>query len=689
MNYNELTISQENQLLEQKVIDDISDCIKDESSWVFDAGAGAGKTYALIQTLKLIIKKSGAKLKAHNQKILCITYTNVATNEIKERLGTTTLVEVSTIHECIWRIIAPHQELLIKTHLEKLDQEIKYLSDSLSNEEWAQTYRELAVDKRLSFDEAIIANSKLYYRHKGERASDFREALHEINELFPTLWRSVDKFRKIADAVIKIREYEDVIVKMHNKEMGFTKVKYDARFNNDRLVQMIISHDTLLDYMHSMVCESDLLKQVVCDKYPFILVDEYQDTSPQVIKTLNMLEKYANSIGHICLIGYYGDIKQNIYESGVGGNFYDIHENIKRVEKVFNRRSSSEIISIANCIRNDGLQQQSIFEKFPPSDVRFYNINNERQEIIDKLSDEWKIDKKNKLHCFELTNEKVAEQSGFAEIYNFFKNSEWYKIGRRYKLLREHVLSLDQNKLGIVQRLLFNILDFKYRLKIDSTLLLELFRKNQIKEMNIESLRNLIDKLQSLSGNTLREYVEQTFQYYDKGDDKYDKCIEYVIPEKIKSVEELTRFILNTLFYFTEDEDGTKDDYSENEAKVNQFLDIDMSIFELWYNFVTNSCSGNVVFHTYHGTKGWEFDNVIIFMNSRFGRKNQFFADLLDVLNDKNEREERESDLESARNLLYVAVTRATKNLCVVYFDYLNGKISKVESVFGKVQYSL
>ncbi len=39
-------------------------------SIVFSAGAGSGKTYALIESLKYILQTHGSKLQYHNQKII-------------------------------------------------------------------------------------------------------------------------------------------------------------------------------------------------------------------------------------------------------------------------------------------------------------------------------------------------------------------------------------------------------------------------------------------------------------------------------------------------------------------------------------------------------------------------------------------------------------------------------------------
>lgn len=621
MKYEMLNISSENIAREKQVFEDILKCINNKKSWVFDAGAGAGKTYALVQTLKLIIEQAGENLKIHNQKILCITYTNVAADEIRKRLGSTTIVDVSTIHDCVWGIIAPHQKQLVKIHSMKILDKLTNIKGLFESEKWAQKYQCLSeIDKHLLYE--MINNKKeYYYKHRQDSADKFRVALSDINEQFPGLLNNIGDFKKVIDDLFKSHRYEQAIKKINEKDVKFTKIKYDARFNDDRLENMRISHDTLLEYTKKLVETHDILKQMICDQYPFVLVDEYQDTNSQVIETLNMIDEYAEKIDHTFLVGYYGDVKQNIYEEGVGSDFRNIHKGLEKIKKVFNRRCSPEIISIVNKIRNDGLVQESIYQNFPESNVFFYNMKIDRQDVINGYLEKWNIDKENKLHCFELTNEQVAEQSGFSDIYNFFKHSKWYTSGKHYEFLRDHILSLDQNKLGIVQKLLFRILDFKYKLNQNCTILKDVFQESEMRDINISTLRKLIAKLQNMAGKTLGEYIINIFNAYGKGDTKYDKCIKYIIVEDIKSYEALKQFILDHLYYFSGNGEPSDEDILNNEKAVEAFGKINIKIFELWYSFITDSTVGKVIYHTYHGTKGREFDNVIIFMNSKFGKK--------------------------------------------------------------------
>ena len=73
-------------------------CLTENHSFLLEAGAGAGKTYSLIEALRNLIATQGQALRRRNQKIACITYTNVATAIISSRIDGNPLVLTETIH---------------------------------------------------------------------------------------------------------------------------------------------------------------------------------------------------------------------------------------------------------------------------------------------------------------------------------------------------------------------------------------------------------------------------------------------------------------------------------------------------------------------------------------------------------------------------------------------------------------
>lgn len=692
IDYKKLKISDTNRIKEQQIIDRIGQCIDDGFSWIFNAGAGSCKTYALVQSLKMLLDKKGPQFYIHGQKVLCITYTNAAADEIKERLGNTPLVLVSTIHERMWEIIGPYKDQLMKLHRTKLREAIIEKKEQLQEQSWAQAYRNLSEQQKNELLEKINSEHvrDVFFQVCNSKAQTVRAAFPEIAEEFPGLMKNIGNFTKIIRCLYSINSLAKALDKTKRKTCP--KVKYDPRLNTDRLSKMLISHDTLLEYSYLLISRNERLKQIICDKYPAVFVDEFQDTNPMVVKTISSIHHHALKIGHSFLVGYYGDIRQNIYDRGVGAKIFQLHKGLTPIQKEFNRRSSPKIIGVANLIRNDGLIQQSIYEKFPTSEVLCEVCPaTARDEIVEKLCDRWKISIDNPLHCFELTNELVAKKSGFEDIYDFFKNCRYYKRGRNYELLRDHLLAQDETKLGDVQKLLFRLLDFKKKVQNDKTSINNLLQISRVhpdtkSKFNIINIRALVDKLHSLSGETLASYLEKLFEFYQLGDDLYDECIRYTIAEEIDSLVSLKQYMLECLFVNADDAVLTDLELQDSSTSIDNFLNIKMDIFECWYDFINRTDKkSDIIYHTFHSTKGLEFDNVLILLTKKFGRDKEYFSSLLKTFPEKTDAKYDSTEIGAARNLFYVAVTRATKKLCVAYLADEQEQLSDVELQLGSI----
>ena len=692
IDYKKLKISDTNRIKEQQIIDRIGQCIDDGFSWIFNAGAGSGKTYALVQSLKMLLDKKGPQFYIHGQKVLCITYTNAAADEIKERLGNTPLVLVSTIHERMWEIIGPYKDQLMKLHRTKLREAVIEKKEQLQEQSWAQAYRNLSEQQKNELLEKINSEHvrDVFFQVCNSKAQTVRAAFPEIAEEFPGLMKNIGNFTKIIRCLYSINSLAKALDKTKRKTCP--KVKYDPRLNTDRLSKMLISHDTLLEYSYLLISRNERLKQIICDKYPAVFVDEFQDTNPMVVKTISSIHHHALKIGHSFLVGYYGDIRQNIYDRGVGAKIFQLHKGLTPIQKEFNRRSSPKIIGVANLIRNDGLIQQSIYEKFPTSEVLCEVCPaTARDEIVEKLCDRWKISIDNPLHCFELTNELVAKKSGFEDIYDFFKNCRYYKRGRNYELLRDHLLAQDETKLGDVQKLLFRLLDFKKKVQNDKTSINNLLQISRVhpdtkSKFNIINIRALVDKLHSLSGETLASYLEKLFEFYQLGDDLYDECIRYTIAEEIDSLVSLKQYMLECLFVNADDAVLTDLELQDSSTSIDNFLNIKMDIFECWYDFINRTDKkSDIIYHTFHSTKGLEFDNVLILLTKKFGRDKEYFSSLLKTFPEKTDAKYDSTEIGAARNLFYVAVTRATKKLCVAYLADEQEQLSDVELQLGSI----
>ncbi|MCK4796201.1 MAG: ATP-dependent helicase [Spirochaetes bacterium] len=769
---------------EKAVQDSINTYIDQNKSLVFNAGAGAGKTYALTESLKHIIRYYADKLVYHNQKIMCITYTNVATNEIKERLGNSDLVKVSTIHERLWALIKEYKKELVKLHVKKIQSELFTLRFDLEGnnsekvEKQYKYYRELTMEERGNFKEITFKIKKAFYKFYDKPAKEFKSAIADQMGNYDRLLSNVSNFKKIVSTIYRIDNYEYCLKQIESDIPRYNEVRYEDKYNADILHRMIISHDTLIEYSLRMVEEYTLLRRVILDRYPYILIDEYQDTNKSVVKFMKYVEDYAKNIKRKIFIGYFGDAAQNIYEDGVGGDLCKIHPGLIVVNKQFNRRSHSQIINVINKIRDDEIQQKSIFEDNIGGSVKFFTGSDEnKNQFINKYKKQWDITTDNKLHCLVLMNKFVAEFNGFPDIYNGFSETAYYK--KNYDSIKNELLNNDISKLGNVPNLFYRILQFINNLANPKTPLSNIIdKKIYLNKMTFVDLKALISILKNLTGISLGSYVENMFNVYSDSNSSYYKRVirklmnfercshqyfmnylldelflnlgsekvndfkqklrdlfdeSYFVPpkkEKIKDVKQAFEDLLgNNFFTYTDTEeinelkallykfieeqkktdldvneknilkdkmnslfdaepfsDSEEDEVDSAKVKINELLNISLKQWMLWYDFINDEHKSDVVYHTYHGTKGAEYNNIIIIMENDFGRRNKNKFSSFFMHRQSGSAPFDEEDLlkfNNTKNLLYVSCSRAIKNLRILYLDDISEFKKGIESIFG------
>jgi DNA helicase-2/ATP-dependent DNA helicase PcrA len=109
----------------------IQECIdlKTPTSFFLYAGAGSGKTRSLVRAIEAFIEKSGHQLTLTGQRMGVITYTNAASDEIRQRLRFDPRVEVSTIHAFAWSLIGGYDSDIRKCVGANLLSDIAELED--------------------------------------------------------------------------------------------------------------------------------------------------------------------------------------------------------------------------------------------------------------------------------------------------------------------------------------------------------------------------------------------------------------------------------------------------------------------------------------------------------------------------------------------------------------------------------
>lgn len=676
-----MSLTQESQeaIQEEKQIkQDIFGAIESYQNIIFNAGAGAGKTYSLIESLKYIIKNKAEKLTYHNQNIICITYTNVATNEIKERLGNTKLVKVSTIHERLWDLISSYRKQLVEIHIEKLNEELEIIQSELDTEVKFKAYRD--IHDKDTFIDLMIAYKNIYYQNKDKNAAGFKTAIKDfLNEEFHGLLGNVSNFNSLIGKLYKIKNYQICLEKIEQGE--YKKVVYDARYNNDRLHKMMISHDTLLEYAYSLIDRYDMVKQIIIDKYPFILVDEYQDTAEKVIQILKLLDNHSQQINHNLFIGYFGDTAQNIYDTGVGKRIFELHTGLTTIDKKFNRRSTNEIIQVINTIRNDTINQVSIYSDADGGSVVFYHGGQDSiDDFISHYQAEWEINQNNKLHCLVLTNELVAKYNKFENIYQKLKSTPYYKTN--WKNVTTEILSHDLSKLGEIPNLLYRLVDFKQKIENPKTPIIDILSEKTYKHLTFTKLQELIVLLRSINESSVKDFVTSMLRIYSETEiQNFQRVIEELLDLEVVTIESLIDHMLNRLFPNVEE-----DAIESARQTIYELFEVDYEEYIAWFEFVNKIENKEIIYHTYHGTKGEEYENVVIVMQNKFGfDSNKFPYYFSNYSNESNLTGDNLEKFINTKNLLYVSCSRAIKNLRILYIDEITDFRNGIEAVFGDI----
>lgn len=272
----------------------------EEDSCLLIAGAGSGKTLTIIGKLKYLVN-----VKKYNPKrILCISFTNTITNELRESIykELNVDIEVMTFHKLGIKILKENNIKFKIVNNQKLVEIIKKQLKKIPLEKIKVYFKN--DDEMISIIETFI---NLY---KAENCKDFCTIKEEIKKEKNRFIRQKNSFMiEIIEKIYLI--YEKYLEK--NLEIDFNDMINEA---------------------------SKLLKEeYLYPKYDYIIVDEYQDTSYSKYILLKELKEKNN-----CPIFAVGDDWQAIYRF-TGCNI-DIFTKFNRYFKY------SYITKIQNTYRN-------------------------------------------------------------------------------------------------------------------------------------------------------------------------------------------------------------------------------------------------------------------------------------------------------------------------------------------------
>lgn len=584
------------------------------------AGAGSGKTRVLTYRIAHMIND----LDIAPYQILAITFTNKAAKEMRDRVSslvgdTANNMWISTFHSTCVKILRREiQHLGYKSNFTIYDSSDQ---KTLINE----------CLKQLNINDKDITQREI--SGKISRAKDKMQTAASYKREFESNFRE----NKIADVYVlyqkKLKE---------NNAMDFDDLIF-------KTVELFLKNPDVLEFYQR--------------KFRYIMVDEYQDTNGAQYQLVKLLaEKYKN----LCVVG---DDDQGIY----GWRGADI-KNILDFEKDYpgtkvikleqNYRSKGNILNAANVvIANNTYRKQKALrtEQEQGSKIKIFRAFDDRAEadFVSKTIADLKFSEKRKNEDFAILYRTNAQSRIFEETLR--RRGINYKIvgGTRFYDRREikdlvcYLKALINPKDDISLKRIINVpkrsigdatvskvqefardfeMDFWDALKESRTISTLSPRNTSKIDGFTELMESFMDLKETVLPSILIESILKDTGYLaelEKSNEIEDKS----------RVENLKELVSDAVEFEKNSEDKSLEAYLEKVSLVQDTDKLDEEDSE-----------GAVVLMTVHSAKGLEFPVVFV-----VGMENGLFPSMSDL--------EKNDQMEEARRLCYVAITRAKDGL--------------------------
>lgn len=575
------------------------------------AGAGSGKTRVLTSRIAYILEKNLSTPSG----ILAITFTNKAANEMKERvegvIGDVGGMWICTIHSMCVRILRRFGASI------GVQPNFSIYTESERNNVIKKAFAEVGGDeKQLKTVKFHISNAK-------------------------TLGLAPDQYAILYKAEANIKLITEVYE------------RYDEYLRNCNSLDF----DDLLLMTLRLLRSDKEAKQYLCDKFKYILVDEFQDTNAVQYGIIKLL---AEGHGNLFVVG---DDDQSIY--GWRGA---VIENILRFDKDYpsanvfklqrNYRSTGSILNLANAViaKNGNRHKKTLWTEAEEGvKPEYVQAEEEKDEAL------------------------FAAKTINSEVYAGGKYSDFAVLMRINALTRSY--ESEFAKYGIPYKV-FGGFKFFERKEIKDVLAYLRLISNPFDD---EAFTRIINVPKRGIGAKTLEVMGKYAK--DNSFSLYDACIDIdalpltssakakvaqfasllkklVLASQTESLTQVVRAVIDDADLKSAYNDGTDegdvklanldefiaavDDYAKLNptATVNEYLNqVSLS------SDLDEMNDGNyVTLATIHSVKGLEFEKV-------------FLVGLEDGILPTSRANDNPEDLEEERRLVYVAVTRAKKRL--------------------------
>lgn len=604
-----------------------------------------------------------------------------------------------------------------------------------------KTYSLVQVIKQVIADFPTAKVACMTYTNAAVREIEERVNHKNLNvsTIHDFLWDNIKHFQKeLKQALIVLLNDENVQQIKIDDIANVPSDYYDNRTDPIsiqykeylKLKDGIISHDEILLVSEYMFHKYPKLCDIVKDKYKFILIDEYQDTHSEVVK---ILLEYFPRTPKKCIVGFFGDAMQAIYDDGIGNiDLYkgDSDGQVKEVKKVQNRRNPKTVITLANRLRTDGIIQEPSNDISAPNmvdgipkegSILFLHSENDDNSIIKRFLSEryaWNFNDINETKELNLTHNLIADKAGFRSLMDIYDKDLILAFNKRIKnYIKENNILLDfsEKTFGEVIDILQHGKSGRELNKVQPTHNMQLFidanpdlysfalnyNFDKLSKIYVDKDQLLDDKKQSddddkKKGSKRDSLIRHLFKiqrnielYKNRQYNDFLRKTDYPMIRTIADKRILRDNIENLINVGNKTIEEVINDAHEmhiclideklerfkleKEYIYNRVKSIKYSEFQKLYEYL----EGKTPFSTQHKTKGAEFNNVLVVLDN--GGWNNYNFESVFVDNGKSETIKSRS-----LKIFYVCCTRAKENLAVFYHKPSANVIAKAQEWFGK-----
>ena len=584
------------------------------------AGAGSGKTRVLTHRIAYLIEEH----QVPPYHILALTFTNKAANEMRERVNN--IIEYGA--GSIW--VSPFHSTCVRI--------LRRFIDHLGYDNAFTIYDS---DDQKSLMKDICKQLNIDTKKYKERT--FLNAISSAKDELKTP-----------------EQYADEVAKEYNKKIfGRVYKEYQKRLKQNNALDF----DDLIMLTVQLFRQNAEILNHYQERFPFILVDEYQDTNTAQFTLLSLL---ASRYQNLCVVG---DDDQSIYRFR-GANIH----NILNFEKIFpatkvirleqNYRSTKNILAAASgVIKHNSMRKEKTLwttaEAGAP--ISYGRYDNEYEEAQGIAADIHRQVKDGMSYSdFAILYRTNAQSRVFEEklIYegipyriigavNFYARKEIKDILCYLKTINNSADDIAIKRIiniprrGIGQTTIGRISDFAFSQEMPFYEALR--RVDEIPgctraSAKIHSFVSLIEHFRMKLRGEMYSLEDMTQELLDVTG--YVRELEAEDTDEANGRIENIESLMNKIVQYEEDNNGgTLNDLLEDIALV---ADID----------TVSDDAEQVLLMTLHSAKGLEFPNVYI-----CGMEETIFPGASAVFGDDP------SELEEERRLCYVGITRAMKKL--------------------------